>query len=169
MVLRAVIWVLFMFGVCMVLLDKDASTDGGPGGDNPLAVDRRGVARERQESIDVDQEDEERLLRRSRHRDPRRSSEEGNEEEEEEEEEREEERERRGGETRSEAGALDAELGRTAVAAATMAEEQANKVAAKKRFFLGLAVVGTFWFLSVPLMVAIRRAFPKPQRRAHIF
>jgi hypothetical protein len=147
LLLRVVIWAFFLVGVCMMLLDRDtaAAAQMADGVDTPA---------EREQSHDapsnVERDDEERLLRRSRR--SRRRDEDEAEAEAEEEEEAEAEA------VRSRDDGFEASSGRSRDAERPQSYDsnQADKIAAKKRFFTGLAVLGSFWFLSVPLMVALR-------------
>jgi hypothetical protein len=145
LVLRIAIWVFFIFGICMLLLDKNV----------PVAPTRddEEVDQERRHSVEAERDDEERLLRRPRRSRRRQGSEAEADEEEEEEEARdneprhEERRDVERPETSSHPPASDHH-------GASL--ESADKLEAKKRFYLGLAMLGSFWFLSVPLMVALR-------------
>lgn len=153
LVLRIAIWVFFIFGICMLLLDKNVPVTPTRD-DYDEEVDQAAHSQERRHSVEAERDDEERLLRRPRRSRRRQGSEaEADDDDDEEEEARdneprhEERRDVERPETSSHPSASDHH-------GASL--ESADRLEAKKRFYLGLAMLGSFWFLSVPLMVALR-------------
>lgn len=153
LVLRIAIWVFFIFGICVLLLDKNVPV--APTRDEE-EEDQAAHSQERRHSVEAERDDEERLLRRPR-RSRRRQGSEAEADEEEEEEERDDEPRH---EERRDVERPDTSSHPPASDHHGASLESADRLEAKKRFYLGLAMLGSLWFLSVPLMVALSESFP---------
>lgn len=148
MILRAVVCIFFLLGIVFIYLDKDDRSI-----DDTLREDTEDLPYEENRTITEDDEDEEQLLRRSRRANA-------------------DEVEQRTSEGESDGlsstnAASDESTQPRPMADVSAIPLMAERAAARKRFFLGLAFVGAAWYLSVPFAVVLRYIPPRMSIPSH--